>query len=32
MTDQDLLAEALERVGQEQYPEIGEFPVERGYI
>jgi acyl dehydratase len=32
MTSQDQLAEALERVGQEQYPEVGEFPVERGYI
>ncbi len=32
MTNRDLLAEALERVGQEQYPEVGEFPVERGYI
>jgi acyl dehydratase len=28
----DLLAQALERVGQEQYLEAGEFPVERGYI
>jgi uncharacterized protein len=28
----DLLAQALERIGQEQYPEVGEFPVERGYI
>jgi acyl dehydratase len=28
----DLLAQALTRVGEEQYPETGEFPVERGYI
>jgi uncharacterized protein len=28
----DVLADALERVGVEQYPEVGEFPVERGYI
>jgi acyl dehydratase len=28
----DLLAQALERVGEEQYAEVGEFPVERGYI
>ncbi len=32
MTDADLLARALEMVGVEQYPEISEFPVERGYI
>jgi acyl dehydratase len=32
MTGPDLLAQALERVGEEQYPEVGEFPVERGYI
>jgi acyl dehydratase len=32
MTDADLLARALERVGVEQYPETSEFPVERGYI
>ena len=32
MTDADLLAQALEMVGAEQYPEISEFPVERGYI
>ena len=32
MTGPDLLAQALELVGVEQYPEIGEFPVERGYI
>ena len=32
MTDADLLARALELVGVEQYPEISEFPVERGYI
>ena len=32
MTDADLLARALEMVGAEQYPEISEFPVERGYI
>jgi len=32
MTDTDLLARALEMVGVEQYPEISEFPVERGYI
>ncbi|HEY3843926.1 MAG TPA: MaoC family dehydratase N-terminal domain-containing protein [Acidimicrobiales bacterium] len=32
MTGPDQLSEALERVGQEQYPEVGEFPVERGYI
>ena len=32
MTTTDLLSEALERVGREQYPEVGEFPVERGYI
>jgi acyl dehydratase len=28
----DLLAQALELVGREQYAEVGEFPVERGYI
>ncbi|HEX3796448.1 MAG TPA: MaoC family dehydratase N-terminal domain-containing protein [Acidimicrobiales bacterium] len=28
----DLLNQALELVGVEQYPEVGEFPVERGYI
>jgi uncharacterized protein len=32
MTDADLLARALEMVGVEQYPEISEFLVERGYI
>ena len=32
MTDADLLARALEMVGVEQYPEVSEFPVERGYI
>lgn len=32
MTDADLLAQALEMVGVEQYPETSEFPVERGYI
>jgi acyl dehydratase len=32
MTSTDLLSEALGRVGREQYPEVGEFPVERGYI
>jgi acyl dehydratase len=32
MTDADLLARALDMVGVEQYPEISEFPVERGYI
>jgi acyl dehydratase len=32
MTDDDLLEQSLLLVGQEQYPEAGEFPVERGYI
>jgi acyl dehydratase len=32
MSDDDRLAQALELVGVEQYPEVGEFPVERGYI
>jgi uncharacterized protein len=32
MTDDEVLAHALELVGVEQYPEVGEFPVERGYI
>jgi len=32
VTDADLLARALEMVGVEQYPEVSEFPVERGYI
>ena len=32
MTGPDILDQALELVGVEQYPEIGEFPVERGYI
>jgi acyl dehydratase len=32
MTGTDLLAQALELVGVEQYPEVGEFPVEQGYI
>jgi acyl dehydratase len=32
MTANDLMAHALERVGREQYPEVGEFPVERGYV
>ena len=32
MTDDDRLARALELVGVEQYAEVGEFPVERGYI
>ncbi len=30
--DEELLAQALALVGQEQYKEVGEFPVERGYI
>jgi uncharacterized protein len=32
MTDAELLEQSLLLVGQEQYPEAGEFPVERGYI
>ena len=32
MTTPELLAQALELVGTEQYPAVGEFPVERGYI
>jgi hypothetical protein len=28
----DLLAQARALVGLEQYPEAGEFPVERGYV
>ncbi len=28
----DALAQALDRVGKEQYHEVGEFPVERGYV
>jgi acyl dehydratase len=32
VTDADLLARALEMVGVEQYPEVSEFAVERGYI
>ena len=32
MTSTDLLAEALELIGREQYLEVGEFPVERGYV
>src|SRR5580658_5145363 len=28
----DVLDQALELVGHEQYPEVGEFPVERGYV
>jgi acyl dehydratase len=32
MTSSDLMATALELVGLEQYPEVGEFPVERGYV
>jgi acyl dehydratase len=32
MSSPDLLEQALAHVGAEQYPEVGEFPVERGYI
>jgi hypothetical protein len=32
MTTVDMLEQALALVGQEQYAEVGEFPVERGYI
>jgi uncharacterized protein len=32
MSDTEVLDRALELVGVEQYPEVGEFPVERGYI
>jgi acyl dehydratase len=32
MTTADVLEQALAQVGQEQYAEVGEFPVERGYI
>jgi acyl dehydratase len=32
MTANDVLATALDLVGQEQYQEVGEFPVERGYV
>jgi acyl dehydratase len=32
VSDQDRLTQALEKVGLEQYAEMGEFPVERGYI
>lgn len=28
----DVMAEVAELIGVEQYPEVGEFPVERGYI
>ncbi len=28
----DVVAEARDRIGKEQYPEVGEFPVERGYV
>jgi acyl dehydratase len=32
MSTTDVLSEVRATVGQEQYPETGEFPVERGYI
>ena len=32
MTRPDPLAQALALVGREQYPETGDFPVERGYV
>jgi acyl dehydratase len=32
MSATDVLSEVRATVGQEQYPETGEFPVERGYI
>jgi acyl dehydratase len=32
MTATDVLTQARALVGHEQYPEVGEFPVERGYI
>jgi uncharacterized protein len=32
MTTDDVLSGALELVGKEQYHEVGEFPVERGYV
>ncbi len=32
MTSPELVAQALGLVGQEQYSEVGEFPVERGYV
>ena len=32
MSVAEVLTRARAMVGQEQYPEIGEFPVERGYI
>ncbi len=32
MSATDVVEEARALVGREQYPEIGEFPVERGYI
>jgi acyl dehydratase len=32
MTDTDLLEQSLLTIGKKQYPEVGEFPVERGYI
>ena len=28
----DVLAEARDLIGKEQYHEVGEFPVERGYV
>ena len=28
----DTLAEARDLIGKEQYHEVGEFPVERGYV
>ena len=30
--DTDPMATALDLVGKEQYHEVGEFPVERGYV
>jgi len=32
MTPADALAGALDLIGKEQYHEVGEFPVERGYV
>jgi acyl dehydratase len=32
MSAADLVAQARAKVGEEQYPEVGEFPVEPGYV
>ncbi len=32
MSDRPIADQALDLVGQEQYHEVGEFPVEQGYV